>query len=51
MYQILYRLTIWGGFALVGLFALPAGLLGLLASGVWNAADRLATWLERKEEQ
>ena len=51
LFHLLYRLTLWGGFVAVGVLAVPAVLLGLLASGVWCAADRLATWLEQKGEK
>ena len=36
----------WTGVGVVGVLAVPAGLLFLLISGVWRATDRITARLE-----
>lgn len=43
-------LTTWIGLALVGLLALPAGILGLFIAAIWSLTNRVAGWLHRKGE-
>lgn len=44
------RLITWLGVALIGLLALPAGVLVLLIIGIWSLVDRLASRLGREKD-
>ncbi len=48
VYRSLSRLVAYIGLAVIGLLAIPAGLLVLLISGIWSATDRIAAYWEQK---
>lgn len=38
----------WMGLIMIGIFAVPVGILGILISVVWDTADQLL-WIHKKE--
>lgn len=51
VFKWLSRLVTGLGLAAAGLLAIPAGILFLLISGIWAAADRIAVRLEQKGDE
>lgn len=51
VYKWLSRLVTGISWVAVGLLAIPAGILFLLISGIWAAADRITAYWEQKGAQ
>ena len=46
--KALYYGTMWIGLLLIGVLAIPAGLLVLVISGLWAGIDRAASYWDRQ---
>lgn len=48
IFKRLSRLVTWAALAAVGILAIPILICSFLIKMLWEPADRLASWLQRK---